>query len=116
MATHVPAYLDPRFRQSLPKNPDELSLVTKDTRLAPQLLYRDRATGEEFLVPNIWYNQPKFVRVRSAEYDVQVAKDRVAACETFLARMPCAAAQHNLRDAQELLARAEAIRVEMRAL
>lgn len=54
--------MDPRFRQSIPKD-EPLELLTVNSKWSGSLLYRNIETGQEYLVPNIWYNQPVQSRV-----------------------------------------------------
>lgn len=65
---------DPRFRQSLPKRPDELTLLTP-SKFAGSLLYRDEASGEEYLVPSIGYNQPVAWRIDYAEFCAERSRE-----------------------------------------
>ncbi|WP_156905377.1 hypothetical protein [Chitinibacter tainanensis] len=71
--------MNPEFRQTLPKPADDLVLLTPDTRLYPHLRYHDPATGEYYLVPNIWYNRPLAIQLEIVELDYQRIGARIAA-------------------------------------
>lgn len=90
----LPPYLDPNFSQSLDRSrPHELVIkMHKDKPVDPirqgSLTYRYTDTGELALVPNIWYNQTREMRVLHWEWEAK----RIAA-SVLLARKRLAAVQ-----------------------
>jgi hypothetical protein len=73
---HVPAYLDPRFAQTLPDD-RAWTLMTPSNKVM-DLLYRDDTTGEEVLVPSIWYNQPVAWRIQYLRNCAERSRRRAA--------------------------------------
>lgn len=65
---------DARFCQGINRD-RELELVDGNS-FTPLLLWLDLETGEEFLVPNIWYNQSVAWRIRSMEFNAERARER----------------------------------------
>jgi len=72
----VAPYLDSRFCQTLNRN-QPLALVQGNAR-SGELLWRNPETAEEFLVPNIWYNQPVEWRIRAMKEQYENSRRRAA--------------------------------------
>jgi hypothetical protein len=72
---------DPRFSQVLDKNRSH-TLLTTNTKQSGQLLYRYNDTGEETLVPNVWYNQTYQCQVESLRWYAQQDIERAIKVET----------------------------------
>lgn len=74
---HVPAYMDPRFSQSLPFDADALVLLNDwdDAYRAPHLVYRQEASGREFLVPNGSHNRQTAMNVAAAAKNWKMLHD-----------------------------------------
>lgn len=75
-AQYIPAYKDPRFRQSLPGgagSADDLERLPHTWGGA--ILYRDPDSGAEYLVPNVWYNQTRDQRVKAYRFYAERARE-----------------------------------------
>jgi len=72
----VAPYLDSRFCQTLNRN-QPLELVQGNSKNG-ELLWRNTETAEEFLVPNVWYNQPVEWRIQHMKYEYECSRRRAA--------------------------------------
>lgn len=78
---HTPAYADPRFRQCLPIG--RKLVLLGDVQNDGVLLYRDHEDGTEYLVPNVWYNQPIDSRIAYWRYLADCASENAARLRTL---------------------------------
>lgn len=62
----VIACKDSRFVQTVPRNQNMRLMVGNNHN--HQLLWVDGATGQQYLVPNIWYNQPVEWRIKAMDF------------------------------------------------
>lgn len=68
---------DCRFHQSLPLPVEDLVLLQGSKR-TNNLLYQDNTTDKQYLVPNIWYNQPVDWRIEAIQWSADRAADKAA--------------------------------------
>lgn len=62
------------FAQQLPHK--NFELVEGNIR-SGQILYRDTNTGQEYIVPNVWYNQPLTWQLKAARFYAERTKHLV---------------------------------------
>lgn len=80
-----PPYLDPRFAQCIDRTRPRVLLDQLDRKgtvrphhRCSDLLYRYTDTGEEALVPHIWYNQTQDMRIEHWKHSAADVDERLA--------------------------------------
>lgn len=79
--TYIAPYMNPNFSQCLDKTRPH-TLLTKNSKRMGCLTYRYDDTGDEALVPNIWYNQTYQIRVEAVRWDAGQMIERAVRYET----------------------------------
>lgn len=68
----IAPYEDCRFTQCVDR--DQPLLLVQGNKKTGTILWRNTTTGEEFLTPNIWYNQPVEWRIEAMNFESEQAR------------------------------------------